>query len=98
MNTAPPVTLRRLDPALNMARFYVIRIESTLFGQWAVIRQWGRQGGAGQTRELWFDDLASALAEQAVWDRRKRRRGYCADETGLSRSDCNHIDDVYTNV
>ena len=70
------VNLERRDPVVNMARFYAIRMERTLFGQWAVIRQWGRIGGAGRSCESWFTDPLAALAEQALWEQRKRSRGY----------------------
>lgn len=35
----PAVILRRIDPTKNMARFYAIDIQPTLFGDWAVIRR-----------------------------------------------------------
>lgn len=60
------IALERRDPALNMARYYTLRVSPTLFGQWAVIREWGRLGGGGSARETWFTDLDAALAEQAT--------------------------------
>src|SRR5688572_19246083 len=75
---ASQINLERRDPAVNMARFYAIRIERTLFGQWAVIRQWGRIGTAGSSRANWFDDLEAALSERDAHDHRKRGRGYVA--------------------
>lgn len=70
------VNLERRDPAANMARFYAVRIERTLFGHWAVIRQWGRLGTKGSSRASWFDDLETALAEKDDHEWRKRGRGY----------------------
>lgn len=70
------ITLERRDRALNMARFYALRTAPTLFGEWALIREWGRLGRAGRSCETWFADLDAAQAEQAVWERRKRGRGY----------------------
>ena len=70
------VNLERRDPAVNMARFYAVRIERTLFAEWAVIRQWGRIGTGGRSRANWFEDLGAALAEKDSNERRKRGRGY----------------------
>ena len=36
-----PLRLTRCNPDLNMARFYVIALEPTLFGEVAVVRSWG---------------------------------------------------------
>jgi hypothetical protein len=38
------ILLERIDPACNMARYYVLSIEPTLFGDQALIRGWGRIG------------------------------------------------------
>jgi predicted DNA-binding WGR domain protein len=37
--------LERVDR--NMLRFSTIRIAPTLFGEWAVVREWGRIGSLG---------------------------------------------------
>jgi predicted DNA-binding WGR domain protein len=68
--------LEQRDPALNKYRFYAVHITQTLFGDWAVIREWGRIGSPGTVRETWFDDEASAIAEAATWVKQKIRRGY----------------------
>lgn len=36
--------LERIEAAQNLKRFYRITVAPTLFGQWAVIREWGREG------------------------------------------------------
>jgi predicted DNA-binding WGR domain protein len=36
--------LTRTDPTRNIDRFYVVDITPTLFGEWAVLREWGRRG------------------------------------------------------
>ncbi len=70
------VYLERFDPARNMARFYRVEIRPTLFGEWAVIRQWGRIGTHGQAREEWFSSIHEAQIVQASRIARKQRRGY----------------------
>ncbi|WP_343044844.1 WGR domain-containing protein [Allomesorhizobium camelthorni] len=41
--------LRRIDPDRNMARFYNLTIEPTLFGTASLVREWGRIGTFGET-------------------------------------------------
>ena len=45
-----PALLRRVDPARNMARYYGITVEPTLFGWSAVVRDWGRIGRSARRR------------------------------------------------
>jgi predicted DNA-binding WGR domain protein len=70
------IYLQRIDPERNMARFYRITVTPTLFGEWALIREWGRIGSPGTVRETWYDDEAAACraGEQRV--QQKLRRGY----------------------
>jgi predicted DNA-binding WGR domain protein len=70
------VLMRRIDPAKNMARFYAIGVEQTLFGDWAVVRRWGRSGVQGRSMETLFSDPTPALACAHQHEAAKRRRGY----------------------
>ena len=70
------VYLERIDPSRNVARFYQVDIRPTLFGEWAVVAQWGRIGTYGRTREDWFSSLTDAEAARHRRVSRKRRRGY----------------------
>ena len=54
--------LERVDPARNILRFYAIRIAPTLFGEWAVVREWGRIGSPGRERQSWFGSAGEAVA------------------------------------
>jgi predicted DNA-binding WGR domain protein len=70
------LVLERVDRTKNMARYYVLSVEPTLFAEWALVRRWGRIGGAERTRiDL---HLSPPLAQIALntWLERKRRRGY----------------------
>ena len=70
------LVLERVDRTKNMARYYVLSVEPTLFAESSLVRRWGRIGGAGQTR---IDLHASPpLAQIALntWLERKRRGGY----------------------
>jgi len=46
--------LTRIDPARNMARFYTMALQPTLFGEWALLKEWGRIGSAGRLVSSWF--------------------------------------------
>ena len=75
--TAPlHIVLERLDPARNMARYYVLSVEPTLFGDSALVRRWGRLGCQGRARSEFFDDPAAACVALDTWLARKRKRGY----------------------
>lgn len=41
------IDLVRIDPKRNMARFYGIALQPTLFGEVSVVRCWGRIGTKG---------------------------------------------------
>jgi hypothetical protein len=38
------IVLERIDPLRNIARYYVLSIEPTLFAKHTLIRRWGRIG------------------------------------------------------
>lgn len=73
-----PLHLRRIDPTRNMARFYVLSIQPTLFGGASLVRNWGRIGTNGQAMMETFDDSADTDEAFAQLERRKRKRGYVA--------------------
>jgi len=70
------VYLEKIDPAENLRRFYSIRVIPTLFGAWAVIREWGRIGSPGTVREQWFESEDQALAAADRLKVEKQKRGY----------------------
>jgi len=70
------LVLDRVDPARNMARYYVLSIEPTLFEEFALVRRWGRIGSAGKTRIDLHPSPPAARIELEKWLSRKRRRGY----------------------
>lgn len=70
------VLLTRLDPDRNMARFYVLSIEPTLFGDFAVHRNWGRLGTSGRSRLDLFANASAANAHKERLTALKLKRGY----------------------
>jgi predicted DNA-binding WGR domain protein len=71
--------LEKRDIEKRQARFYRIMITRTLFGPWALIREWGRIGSPGTVREVWFDSEQEAMKAGEKLMRRKNRRGYRAE-------------------
>ena len=70
------LVLERRDPACNMARYYVLSLDESLFGDIALVREWGRLGHRPHRRvEL---HASPDKAEEALehWLARKKRRGY----------------------
>jgi predicted DNA-binding WGR domain protein len=70
------VVMDRIDPARNMARYYVLSIEPTLFDASSLAREWGRIGRRGRRRIELYRDHNNARIALAAWLARKVRRGY----------------------
>jgi predicted DNA-binding WGR domain protein len=70
------VLLKRRDPQFNIARYYVLSIEPTLFCAHTLVRNWGRTGSHGRRRLEYFENHATACIALEAWLKRKRRRGY----------------------
>ena len=73
-----PVTLRRIDPAKNMARFYALEVDRDLFGRHVLVRRWGRIGTAGKIRLDEHKGEGEAIAALQKLQAAKRRKGYQA--------------------
>ena len=67
---------RRIDPSRNMARYYMLSIETTLFGEVAVARAWGRIGKRGGEKKEMFATETEAVIHFLELVRKKRRKGY----------------------
>lgn len=70
------ILLHRRDDTQNMARFYAIEIQPTLFGDVMLVRRWGRIGTKGQSLRDWFEVAPAAKAERRRLVAAKQRRGY----------------------
>ncbi len=68
--------IERSDMPQNMARFYAMSIEETLFGHPCLIRRWGRIGSIGRTVQHSFYEEREAVELFLALLRVKRRRGY----------------------
>lgn len=68
--------IERTDATKNMARFYALAIEPTLFGTPCLTRRWGRIGTNGQALVHHFDREEDAVRMFLDLLRTKRARGY----------------------
>ncbi len=73
-----PVSMRRVDPVWNMARFYSLEVEKALFGRVVLVRRRGRIGTAGKVRLDEYAGEGEALTALHALQARKIRRGYRA--------------------
>ena len=67
---------QRIDPAQNMARYYSLSLQPTLFGEIALVRTWGRIGTMGQQKSSTFSDATDAVTALEKLARQKQRKGY----------------------
>lgn len=70
------IHLLHIDARHNMQRFYTLSLQPTLFGNIALMRQWGRIGTKGQMKMQTFDGQSAAKAALKKLQAQKIRRGY----------------------
>jgi predicted DNA-binding WGR domain protein len=80
-DTIQYLVLDRCDPSCNVARYDVLAIAPSLFGDATLIREWGRSGQPGQRRIELCANQSCAVEALAIWFQRKRRRGYVVRES-----------------
>lgn len=68
--------LTRTDASQNVYRFYRMEIIRGLFGEWSLVREWGRIGQSGQVRVDWFETEAAAKDARFSIHMQKAKRGY----------------------
>ncbi|WP_425502244.1 WGR domain-containing protein [Peteryoungia desertarenae] len=61
-----------------MARYYRMTVQPTLFGEWALVREWGRIGRGGQVKTITCPSESEAASSLATLSHQKTRRGYQA--------------------
>lgn len=70
------VHLTKVSSELNQRRYYRLRVERGLLGDWALVREWGRIGRSGKSRSDWFACEVDAQQAQKKLAEQKGRRGY----------------------
>ncbi|MBS3964093.1 MAG: WGR domain-containing protein [Methylomonas sp.] len=68
--------LERHNSLENMHRFYQITVSPGVFGDWSLVREWGRKGSPGTVKKDWylFEEEAVDAGQQIM--EAKRRKGY----------------------
>ena len=74
----PPYCLGKRVLEGDWHRFYRIRIVLGVFGDWMVIREWGRKSSPGALRSLWFDSEEEAVAAEEPLRHSKQKWGVSA--------------------
>ncbi len=64
------------DPAKHMRREYRMDAQPDLFGQWCLMREWGRLGSTGPTRFTPFPTRQEVEEALNYYWAAKERRGY----------------------
>ncbi|EJN16293.1 hypothetical protein PMI42_00128 [Bradyrhizobium sp. YR681] len=70
------IMLTRIDNDRNMARFYKLDVQPTLFGECSLVREWGRIGRAGTVRIETYRSRGRADIAMALSWTQKLKRGY----------------------
>lgn len=71
------ICLQKVAPAQNQRRYYALSVCPTLFGEWSLVREWGRLDQRGGTmKSAVFPTEADAEVALRSVQRRKERRGY----------------------
>ena len=70
------IHLHRIDAARNMARYYSMTVQPTLFGEWSLLREWGRIGCAGRLVSTRYASESDAVIAMGRVLKAKQRRGY----------------------
>jgi predicted DNA-binding WGR domain protein len=67
------IYLERHDPDRNMHRFYQIYVVPGIFGDWSLVKKWGRVGSTGTVRKEWI-----AIENEAIRAKASRKAGISA--------------------
>lgn len=70
------IRLLKIQPESNVSRFYRLQVVSGLFGNWALVREWGRIGQPGTVRKQWFESQEDAEVAKEELFKQKSKRGY----------------------
>ena len=70
------IYLERHDPDKNLHRFYQMFVTPGIFGDWSLVREWGRAGSPGTVRKDWFDTEDEAITAGNKLRVIKEMKGY----------------------
>jgi predicted DNA-binding WGR domain protein len=80
--------LTRVDPGRNIDRFYIVNVTPTLFGEWAVLREWGQRGSPGTMRLDTYRRRDDAQIAEQRTIKRRLQHGYTERTVCLSSAAC----------
>ncbi|WP_305909055.1 WGR domain-containing protein [Methylomarinum sp. Ch1-1] len=70
------IYLERHDLDKNLHRFYQIFVIPGLFGEWSLVRGWGKDWLPETVRKDWFDTEPEAASAAKKLLKEKQRKGY----------------------
>jgi len=70
------IYLEHQDPDKNMHRFYQMYVTPGIFGDWSLVKEWGRKGSPGTVRKDWFDSEEEARGAGEKLKALKVKKGY----------------------
>ena len=70
------IRMKRVDPDINMDRYYSVQLTTGLFGDYGFERHWGRNGTWGCFRLDWFQSEREAESTLSTLVKEKLKRGY----------------------
>lgn len=85
------VYLIHIVPARNMARFYSMSLQPTLFAECSVVREWGRIGRGGQVKATPYPTVDAAQKALEQLAAVKTRRGYLQQHSAVALQRCDDI-------
>ena len=69
-------TFTKIDASRNRHRYYTIYVMRNLFGEWSVMREWGRIGSPGRVTLQSFASEEEARQAERISLRLRARHGY----------------------
>lgn len=73
--------MKRIDPDLNMDRYYSVQLTTGLFGDYGLERHWGRNGTWGRFRLDWFQSENETEIAMSNIVKEKLTKGYVMKHT-----------------
>ena len=77
------IYLERHDAAKNKHRFYQMYVTPGIFGDWSLVREWGRVGSPGTVRKNWFATEEEAVNARQNLCKAKQKKGYYCKIDGV---------------
>jgi predicted DNA-binding WGR domain protein len=75
----------RIDRTKNIARFWRSVVTPTIFGGWALLREWGRIGSPGTAKSSTFETETEARRAEQRGIRRRELHGYQPTQDVVAR-------------